>query len=119
MLMEFFLRRTTILALFVITALLGALSAPAGQEAHGALYGILACIVLPLLAWFTYKRQLLATWCTVVLLLINGSGLLYDSILGVTGRMDISFLMIGIKGLAGIYLTWGALVIHRQRHIQD
>lgn len=114
----FFLRRETILAVFVVAILISGLfgELKAGTE-NGWLTGILPVAIAATLAFFTYKRQLLATWATILVLIITGSGYLHDSFTGLTSDAEGDFFSLAVKALAGIYLTWGALIIHRERHL--
>lgn len=117
--LRLFARRETILLTFVVATICTAIGGIAEGVTDAWFTGIGSVVVFGLLAWFTHQRQLLATWCTVLVLIVVGSGHLYDSFLALTGPEVTSFPMLILKGVVGIYLTWGALLIHRERHIRD
>lgn len=117
--LRLFTRRETILLAFVIVTVCTAVGDIMAGVPDAWLTGISAVVVFGLLAWFTHQRQLLATWCTVLMLIVVGSGHLYDSFVAFNGSGDASIGLLILKGIAGIYLTWGALIIHRERHIRD
>lgn len=105
-------RRECILVLFVLSALLNALTG--SSDARVPVAGL---IFFPLLAWFAYKRKIVAIWTTVLLLLFIGSGFLYDSV-SVFADEGVSFsLLLALKLVLGVFLTWGALILHRERHL--
>lgn len=110
------LHRITILIVMVLTAIIMALTDGFAQNTGEGWFGAgLTIFVFTALAWFTYEKKPIATWMTVLVLLFKGSDLLYDCMVEVAGEMHSSFFVLILKGLAGIYLTWGALVIHRHR----
>ena len=118
-LLNFFLDRRTILAAFVLSAFLtGLASSLAGAEDAWSLAGISA-VVFAVLAWFTWQQQVLATWATILILLVNGSGFLYDGLTVLFGHRGGHPALIPVQIVAGAYLTWGALVLHRERRIED
>ena len=80
---------------------------------------VLSLLIFPMLAWFTHKHALLATWCTVLLLIMTGSGFLYDAFVNLAKSGDPDFLPSLFRIVFGTYLTWGALIIHRERHTRD
>lgn len=113
---SFLLRRNTVLIVMVVAAVVtGLADAISLGTGRGWFNAAVVIFVFSALAWFTYTKQPVATWTTVVLLLIKGTDLLYDAVLGVTGANPESAAVLIAKGLAGIYLTWGALVVHRDR----
>lgn len=117
--LEIMLRRNTVLVVMVIAGVVfGLLDAFAEGSGQGWFSAAVIIFVFSALAWFTYDQQPVATWTTILVLLIKGSDLLYDCILGFAGKMDGSLVMFLLKGLAGIYLTWGALVVHRERPLR-
>lgn len=117
--LDLLMRRESVLVAFVFSAIAASLMTDYGADKDNTILTILSLVTFPLLAWFTHKRLLLATWCTVLLLLISGSGLLYDGFTDLTQSASPAYgLFIG-RILLGIYLTWGALIIHRERHLQD
>lgn len=117
--LSFIMRRETILSVFVVSAILSTLLGESGAHQSTTLLTVMALVVFPLLAWFTHKRQLLATWCTILVLIMYGSGFLHDSFVSLTDDNEANILVLILKGLAGIYLTWGALILHRERHVRD
>lgn len=114
LIIEFIMRREAILVAFVVAAVTTAYVDSVSEESW-LRFG-LAIFAFPVLAWFTHKRQLFVTWTTILLLLLIGSGYLYDSFSGLAGQGTGSWLVDFIKVSAGVYLTWGALIIHRERH---
>lgn len=118
--LSFFLRRNTVLmvmvAAAVITGLVDGFSRGTGEAWFSSAVII---FVFSALAWFTREEQPVATWTTVICLLLKGSDLLYDAFLGLTGRTEDSILILIAKGIAGAYLSWGALVVHRARPIRQ
>ncbi len=116
---SFFLSRKAILAAFVLSALVSGLTgAVAGAENSWSLAG-LSVAVFAVLAYFTYQRQILATWTTILVLLVNGSGFLYDGLTVLVGNREGPWAFVPVQIVVGVYLTWGALVLHRERHIED
>lgn len=114
-LLDLLLRRETILIAFVVATILDACI---DAITDGSWFRVcLAAVVFPTLAWYTYKRQLIITWTTIVLLLLIGSGYLYDSFSALAGAGSEPAAIHIFKIVAGIYLTWGALVLHRERHL--
>ncbi|MGL1861144.1 MAG: hypothetical protein OCC46_01320 [Pseudodesulfovibrio sp.] len=115
--LAFFLRRETILAAFVLSGLVTAIidgMRVGTQEVW--ITGLVTVVTFSLLAWFTHQRRLLATWATILVLIVTGSGYLYDSFTSLTHASEGMVLVDIFKVVAGIYLTWGALIIHRERH---
>lgn len=104
-------QRNIILLMFVITGISSSLGFPVDTWD----YSQLGVIVFPIIAWFAYKRQSLAMTATILLLLIMGSGFLYDGFLALVGKGDEFGWIHLVKSVTGIYLTWGALVLHRER----
>lgn len=118
--LPFLLKREVILAIFVLmTLVVGISDGAAGGSRESWTVGILTILVYSTLAWFTHKRRLIATWATVAVLIVTGSGYLYDGFVGLVQGSDASFITLLGKALVGIYLTWGALLIHRERHLTD
>lgn len=118
-LFSFLLRRNTVLIVMVVAAVVTGLADGFSQgTGRGWFNAAVVIFVFSALAWFTYTKQPVATWTTVVLLLIKGSDLLYDAVLGVTGANPEPVGVLIAKGVAGIYLTWGALVVHRDRYVK-
>lgn len=115
-LLEIILRRETILIAFVVATIADAVL-DAVADRGGWFRVCLSVFAFPTLAWFTYKRQLIVTWATILLLLLIGSGYLYDSFTALAGPATAPFAVHLFKIAAGIYLTWGALVLHRERHL--
>ncbi len=113
------LRRETILVAFVLSSVVSAVTADYGSEADGTILPLLSLGVFPVLAWFTHKRALLATWCTVLLLLMTGSGFLYDAFLDLAKGSNPSVIYSLFRIMLGVYLTWGAVILHRERHGRD
>lgn len=111
---EFILKRETILVAFVVASVSTAFIDAMGDESWVRF--VLALVVFPTLAWFTHKKQLFVTWTTILLLIFIGSGYLYDSFSRFAGESSGSLALDLFKVIAGIYLTWGALIIHRERH---
>ncbi len=118
--LAFFLRRETILAAFVLSGLVTAIidgMRVGTQEVW--ITGLVTIVTFSLLAWFTHQRRLLATWATILVLIVTGSGYLYDSFNSLAHASEGMVLVDIFKVVAGIYLTWGALIIHRERHAGD
>jgi len=116
----FLLRRETILVVFVLAALvIGVMDGMAGGSRESWTFGIATILVYATLAWFTHKRQSIATWATVLVLLVTGSGYLYDGFVALTQNSEANMLGMVCKAVVGIYLTWGALIIHRERHLTE
>lgn len=116
----FLLRRETILVIFVLaTLVVGVMDGISGGSRESWTFGIATILVYGTLAWFTHKRQSLATWVTILVLIVTGSGYLYDGVVALTQGSDVSLLGMGSKALVGIYLTWGALIIYRERHLAE
>lgn len=113
------MRRETVLSVFVFTTVVSTLLSDFGVAGENTWIKLLSVVVFPLLAWFTHKRYLLATWCTILLLIVTGTEYIYEGFMTLRHGMDESFAMLIIKTLVGIYLTWGALLIHRERHVRD
>jgi len=113
------LRRETVLVVFVFSAVVTSLTTDFGAQEENKILPLLSLIIFPALAWFTHKRALLATWCTVLLLIMTGSGFLYDAFLNLTKSDDPAFLFSFFRILIGVYLSWGALILHRERHAGD
>ncbi|QGY39774.1 hypothetical protein GM415_06445 [Pseudodesulfovibrio cashew] len=116
---DILLKRDTVLLAFVVTGIANTLATDFGASSEKTLLSVLSVIAFPLVAWFAHKRQLLAIWCTVLLLIVTGSGFLYDAFSGLKQGADVSYAVMLLKTVAGIYLTWGALLLHRERHIRD
>ena len=116
----FLLRREVILAIFVLsTVVVGLSDGASGGSRESWTVGILTILVYSTLAWFTHQRWLIATWATILVLLATGSGYLYDGFVGLTHDSEAGFLTLIVKALVGIYLSWGALIIHRERHLTE
>lgn len=113
------LRRETILAAFVLSAIVTTLNTDFSSTGENRILPLLSLAVFPLLAWFTHKRALLATWCTVLLLLMTGSGFLYDAFVNLAKSDDPAVVSSLLRIIFGTYLTWGALLLHRERHLSD
>jgi len=113
------LRRETILAAFVLSAIFSTLNTDFSATGEQYIMPLLSLVVFPLLAWFTHKRALLATWCTVLLLIMSGSGLLYDAFVNIAKSGNPDYLASLFRIVFGTYLTWGALILHRERHTRD
>ena len=111
---EFVLRRETILVACVVASVTTTLLDAIGGASW--MRFVLALFVFPVLAWFTHKKQLFVTWTTILLLLYIGSGYLYDGFSRLGGDGTGPLVLDLFKGVAGVYLTWGALIIHRERH---
>jgi len=113
-------RRDLILCAFVLSAPLGGLvDALRGAEGPWALAGLSAAVFLAL-AWLTRQGRSLATLATVLLLILKGSGFLYDGLSGLFGRESLlPTPLLPVLVVAGAYLTWGALVLHREQRIRD
>ncbi len=111
---QFLMRRETILAIFVLTSVTTAFFDTANDDTW--LRAVLAVVVFPVLAWLTHKRSLIPTWTTVLLMLLVGSGYLYDSFNNLAGPGEGTLSVDLIRIVAGVYLTWGALILHRERH---
>jgi len=112
------LRRDAILAAFVLSPLLnGAADALRGAPDWPLAFG--AAAVFAVLTWLTRQEWGLATWVSVVLLLFEGSNLLYDGLTGLLRGGALPLWSLPPLVLAGAYLTWGALVLHRHKRIKD
>ena len=118
-LLNFFLDRRTILAAFVLSPLLSGVSGSMTGGAGGWSLVEISIPVFAVLAWFTWQQQVLATWATILILLVNGSGFLYDGLTVLFGHRGGHPALIPVQVVAGAYLTWGALVLHRERRIED
>ncbi|MDC0336457.1 hypothetical protein OAN24_06160 [Pseudodesulfovibrio sp.] len=113
----FILRRESILVAFVGSGIVSAIIDGVRIGTQDAwLFGALTVVVFGLLAWFTHQRYLLATWSTILVLLTTGAGYVYDSFNSLTHASESMLIVDLFKITAGIYLTWGALIIHRERH---
>lgn len=118
-LLTFLLRRNTVLMIMVAAAVITGLADGFARNTGEAWFSTAVIIfVFSALAWFTYTEQPVATWTTVLVLLLKSSDLLYDAALGLAGRVPEGVFIIFAKGLAGAYLGWGALVVHRNRPIR-
>lgn len=119
-LLNLMLRRETVLVVFLIVALITGL-ATAMHAATGGAWAVflLSMVVYGVLAWFTRERQTLASWALIIILLVKGSGLLLAAFSAFRDASADPALVSVLKGMAGVYLTWGALVLHRERRIQD
>lgn len=117
-LLELVLRRESVLVVFVVTAVAKTLFTEFAAAGEGRLLSILSLIIFPVLAWFAHKGFLLATWCTILLLIMTGSGLLFDAFNALQANGE-GYPLLLFKCVVGIYLTWGALVLHRKRHARD
>lgn len=113
------LRRETILVAFVLSAIVTTVNTDFSATGEEYILPVLSLLIFPMLAWFTHKHALLATWCTVLLLIMTGSGFLYDAFVNLAKSGDPDFLPSLFRIVFGTYLTWGALIIHRERHTRD
>jgi len=112
------LRRDAILIAFVLSPLLnGAADALGGRPDWPLAFGSAA--VFAVLAWLTRQEWGLATWTSVVLLLVEGSNMLYEGLTGLLRDSTLPGWLLPPLVLAGAYLTWGALVLHRHKRITD
>ena len=113
-------RRDLILVAFVLSAGLGGLvDALKGADGPWGLAGLSALVFLAL-AWLTRQGKPLATMVTVILLLLKGSSFLYDGLSGLFGQETLlPTALLPLLAAAGAYLTWGALVLHREQRIRD
>ncbi len=112
-----FRRRETILTVFVCMAvIMGVAHGIVGGSWEGWLFGLLTILVYSALAWFTYQRQALPTWVMIGVLIITGTGYFYDSLVALMHGSNEGILLLLGKAAVGIYLTWGALILHRERH---
>jgi len=114
----FIMRRETVLVAFLLSAVVNTFLSGSSTLTSGVLDTEISVAVFGLLAWFTYKKRLLATWTTILILLVYGSGFLYDGFNVLIGKTDGDFVVNLVKIMVGIYLTWGALIIHRERHLK-
>ncbi|MEF2229849.1 MAG: hypothetical protein V3571_02890 [Pseudodesulfovibrio sp.] len=113
-------RRDMILVAFVLSApLSGLVDALKGAEGPWRLAALSVAVFLAL-AWLTRQGRRLATLATVLLLLLEGSGFLYDGLSGLFGQdARLPGALLPLLVAAGAYLTWGALVLHREQRIRD
>ena len=117
--LKILVRRETILVVFVLSAVVSTAAEDFGAIQENSILPLLSLAVFPVLAWFTHKRALLATWCTILLLLVVGSGFLYDAFLDLAKAQEPAVLLSLLRMVLGVYLTWGALILHRERHGGD
>ena len=115
----FLMGRKAILAAFVLSAFLTGLASSLAGAPDAWPLAWISAVVFAVLSWFTWQHQLLATWATILVLLVNGSGFLYDGLTVLFGNREGHPALIPVQIVAGAYLTWGALVLHRERHIED
>lgn len=113
------LRRETVLTVFVLSAVVSTAVTDFDASAENTVLPLLSLVVFPVLAWFTHKRGLLATWCTVLLLIMTGSGFIYDAFTDLMKSDEPSVFLSLFSIILGMYLTWGALLLHRERHGRD
>jgi len=113
------LRRETVLTVFVLSAVVSTAVTDFDASGENTVLPLLSLVVFPVLAWFTHKRALLATWCTVLLLIMTGSGFIYDAFIDLMKSDEPSVFLSLFSITFGIYLTWGALLLHRERHGRD
>lgn len=113
----FLRRRETILIFFLFAKTVSSVivgRAINSNEAWGL--GILALLVYLVLAWFTYKRQIISIWAISVIMLYEASGPFINTlkILAAT-PMDNTIMSILTLIVSG-YILYGALVIFQSRH---
>ncbi|WP_419786273.1 hypothetical protein [Pseudodesulfovibrio sp.] len=112
------LHRDTILAAFVLSPLLnGAVAMLAGTPDWPFAWGSVA--IFAVLAWLTRQGWGLASWATVLLLLYAGTNQLYYGLNGLVHKSQLPGWLLPILVVTGAYLTWGALVLHRQKRFRD
>ncbi|QJB55810.1 hypothetical protein [Pseudodesulfovibrio sp. zrk46] len=114
---SFLFRREAFLLVFVAVAF--AMGISDGIDGQGWGFGLLTIAVYTTLAWFTHQRRHIPTLMTILVLILTGSGYLYDSFTSLTMSADPNILLMIFKGTVGVYLTWGALIIHREHRIRD
>jgi len=112
-------RRVILVGFVVITTLNTLASFWAGVPAETLAVNVFAVPVYGALAWYAYKRQPVATWMLIVVLILNGSGYLYDGLTNLIALQDGSTIANLLRVVAGMFLSWGMLVIYQERRGQD
>lgn len=73
----------------------------------------LALLVFPILAYYAYRRHLLITWVTIVLMLLYGAGFVHDGVSALLGGGGSVAAVVRLA--AGGALAWSGLVIFQTR----
>lgn len=111
------LKRETVLVFFMaITILNSLLAGIRGNTSDTWTVSVLAVFVYGTLAYFTFQRQLIATWGLITIMLFYGSGFVYDALATVVLSEAGSIALNTLQLLAGMYVFWGVLVIFKSRH---
>ncbi|MCJ2165553.1 MULTISPECIES: hypothetical protein [unclassified Pseudodesulfovibrio] len=114
-LIEFLLRRETVLVGFLIiktvTAVLKGLALNTG-ETWGM--GILAVATYAIIAWFAHKGRVISIWAISIIMLYEGTGLLLVSLGAFPAALSVA--LIGLAATAYIFI--GTLITFSSRHVR-
>lgn len=112
-------RLEVILAAFVLQPATRLMANLSSGDMEMAKSQALALAVYLVLAWFTWKRQVVATWGTGILLMINGA---LNLLAGTAGLFapppqghGLILPVILLNLLVGAYFLYGGVVVLRQR----
>lgn len=112
-------RMEIILAAFVLQPAMRLLFGFSTMTAESLKTQAMAFAIYSILAWFTWKRQVIATWGTSGLLVVNGGLTLVASIAGMVtpglfgSVAAVVFVLLNL--LVGAYYLYAGTVVFRQR----
>ena len=110
-----FRREAALIVFMVATSVNNAIFAMKHDSMEAWVVPMMAFTTYAVLCFFTYKKQLLTTWATIVLLFYYGSGFAVDGVRGLGDDLPVSLLRLAV----GAYFVWGGSIIFRTRHAED